>query len=468
MKKLNFCSLFLLLSLIGCGAKEQFGSTPASESTVTNGVGSSEKLACTGSSLVKPPVDILYVVDNSSSTNYIQSNIKSSIQNTINSISSEFDYRVIGTPLISSSMTDFQILASNPDAISSTYASNKVSSSGAFNFFQNIASGPEAGFSRVISFANFHKNGILRKDAHTIVVLISNGHDSEVVQQQTGGTYTYINDQAFAAKFNQMNALRATLESTQFRFMSVVAHKSTVAGCSIDGSLDGSVYKKMSKDIYSSPSSYVSGQIGSDNNSLQDSYDLCNNGFSSLFTAVNSSIKQVRLTHTYQYWPVTGGGNLDPSKLQVYKQTDSTSVQLLQGTDWTWLPNNGSVSSRSLPTPGETISGNMIQFLPGKEVVYPACVVIKSTEYTEYFKYAIIARDAVASSIVVRVNGQIVPATGYEYRGLIGTPINIKVAYNGSPATPEVKKSGYMIEFKSPHYYKSGDNVEVFYQSAGI
>ncbi len=466
MKNFSFLTFALLFTLISCG-KEQFGSTPTSTSEVANGVASYEKLACAASTLVKPPVDIVYVVDNSTSTNYITGNIKTAIQNTINSISTQFDYRVIGTPLLSTSMTDFQVLASNPDTISG-YSSQKISNSNQFTFFQTTANGEEKGFSRVYNFVNYHKSsvsspesGLLRRGAHTVVILISNGTDSETTTLGLGGTF-YTNTEVYNQKLTQMAGLKNALGSIQFRFMSVVAHKSTAAGCSVDGSLAGTVYKKMSKDIYD-------GSGASDSPSYNDSFDLCNSGFSSLFVGLNSSINQVLLAHTYNYWPITiSATTLNPSSIKVYKQSGNTSTELVLGTHWAYEANyNG--NSRILPTPGEPISGKAVRFLGSANyVTYPDCVVVRAQDYTEYFQYIVLPRDAVASSIVVRINGSVLPSSAWSYVGLVGSEINIKVNYNGSPDTPAVMKSGYMIKLNSPNYYKSGDNVEVYYQPAAI
>ena len=463
MKNFKFLSLLLLFTLISCG-KEQFGSTPTSSSDQASGVQSYEKLVCASSTLIKPAVDILYVVDNSTSTNYITGNIKSAIQNTINSVSQQFDYRIIGVPLISSSMTDFQVLASNPDTISG-YSSNKIQNSNQFTFFQTTANGEEKGFSRVYNFANYHKNGILRQNAHTIVVLVSNGTDSEVAPiDQITGLPTF-NSSIFDSKKANLLSLKSILGSIQFRFMSIVAHKSTASGCSVSGSTSGAAYKNMSNEIYDHVQT-----DGNDNPSYKDSYDLCdNNGFSNLFVGINSSINQVLLAHTYNYWPVTlTSESLNPGSLQVYKQSGSTSTQLIQGTHWEYVPSY-SGNSRILPTPGEPISGKAIRFLGSANyITYPDCVIVRASNYIEYFQFIVLPRKPVPSSIAVRINGQSIPSSAWSYQdvGHQG-PINIKVAYNGSPATPAVMKSGYMIKLNPP-YYKSGDSVEVYYLPAEI
>ena len=119
-------SLFLLLAIAGCGV-EQFGTSPQSTTEQTNPILVNQQVTCSNHTLIKPEVDILYVVDNSSSSNWISGNIKSAIQNTVGSVSDQFDYRVIGTPLLKTSNgdQDYQVLAKNPSSLPSTVPSSK-------------------------------------------------------------------------------------------------------------------------------------------------------------------------------------------------------------------------------------------------------------------------------------------------------------------------------------------------------
>src|SRR3989338_2492121 len=95
----TFLSLSLLLVLASCGA-EQFGTTPQSQIQPADPLISNNQVSCSNHTLIKPIVDVLYVVDNSTSNFYISSSVKTGIQKTIDGISSKFDYRIIGTPLI--------------------------------------------------------------------------------------------------------------------------------------------------------------------------------------------------------------------------------------------------------------------------------------------------------------------------------------------------------------------------------
>ncbi|MBA2403391.1 MAG: hypothetical protein H0V66_01360, partial [Bdellovibrionales bacterium] len=187
-----FYSLFLLLALAGCGA-EQFGTTPQSTSNQSNPLQVYQQASCSGHTLIKPAVDILYVVDNSQSNYWISGSVKTGIQNTISSISNQFDYRVIGTPLLETSggNDDYQILPKDPTSLPGSIPSTKVlTSASQFTFFSNIVSGqPEAGLRRVQEFiADHQSDGLFRQNAYLFIVLVSNGRDTEVESAQNTGT----------------------------------------------------------------------------------------------------------------------------------------------------------------------------------------------------------------------------------------------------------------------------------------
>lgn len=470
MKNFKFLSLALLFTLISCG-KEQFGSTPASESSSTSGVQVYENLSCAASTLVKPPVDIVYVVDNSTSTNYIQSNIKSAIQQTVNSVSTQFDYRIIGTPLISSDTNDLQVLASSPTSIPSAFSSKKIISSSEFNFFMNtVPTVQEQGFLRVKNFVNAHiSSGLLRQQAHTIIILVSNGYDTDTTTTTGGAVIPQTSGSAFSSYKTSFFGFKAALTAKQVRFMSVVSHQSA-SSCSITAN-PGATYKEMSRLMYINSNA-------SDNGSYNDSYDLCNNGFSSLFTGVNSSIQQVLQPHKYNRWPVTfTSGSLNTGDIEVYKVSGSTRTLLNSGSQWSLITNSSCGSpcnTRIEPTVGEPTSApNIIEFNgTSNYITYPDCVVVKGRDYVEYFGYIVINREPdLTKSVAVTINGSQLSSADWTYVGYKGSAspgFNIKVPYNGSPDTPAVYRSGYMFQIKNNKYYKSGDSVEVYYQPAGI
>lgn len=464
MKNFKFLSLLLLFTLISCG-KEQFGSTPTSESTNTSGVQAYENLTCALSTLVKPPVDIIYVVDNSTSTNYMHSSIKSAIQQTIGSVSNQFDYRIIGTPLISNNTNDFQIL-SNGDL--QGFSGHKIINPNEFSFFSNtIATPNEPGFQRVRNFIGAHiSSGLLRKKAHTIIVLISNGFDTDTTTQTGGVVMAQTNGTSFLNHLSEMKKFKspAQLDAKQVRFMSVVSHQPS-SSCSVDAK-PGLTYKEMSRLMYLDSGA-------TDNNSYQDSYDLCTSGFTNLFTGINSSIQQVLQPHKYNRWPVTlTSASLNTSDLKVYRVNGTTQTLMSPGTQWSLISQSSCGSpcnTRFEPTVGEpATTPNVIQFTSGNHITYPECVVLKGNDFTEYFGYIVINRAPDETKpIAIVINGQPMNSSDWVYVGY-RTDQNIKVEYQGSPAIPAVNKSGYMFQIKNNKFYQSGDSVEVYYQPAGI
>lgn len=461
-----FMSLCLLLALAGCGA-EQFGTTPQSTSSQSNPLQVYQQSSCSGHTLIKPAVDILYVVDNSQSNYWISNDVKSGIQDTISSISSQFDYRVIGTPLLQTSNgnSDYQVLPKDPTSLPGTIPSTKVlTSSSQFSFFSNIVSGqPEAGLRRVQEFITAHQSdGLFRQGAYLFVVLVSNGRDTEVeyVQNTQTAQYTAV----FNARKASLLNLKAYLQSQQLRLFSVTANTkcNPVRTGYIASPLS---YAAMSKALYDSHAGFPYA------GTYPDHYDLCSQtNVSSVFTDVNNSIQQIIVPHTYKYWPITStDGTIDtqPGKIKVYKSSpNSAPVELTSG--WSYLPNPGNQNTRILPTVGEpTNRAHLIEFSAGNYITYPDCISISTSSNLEYFGYVSIPKVPKLESVIIKINGAQVPANGWTYMAAEGLQnINIKVAHNGYPNTPVVMRQGYMLKLTSTYFYKSGDNVEVFYVPA--
>lgn len=457
-------SLFLFASLLllaSCG-KEQFGTVAQTESTQTDGLKTFQQSSCSSHTLVKPKVDILYVVDNSESTTHMNNEIKSSIKKTVDSISTQFDFRVIGIPLLSdlSNTTNYQVLTN--DATGIPHTSNRIMSSSEFNFFSSTATGTEAGLNRVYTFMNSHEtSGLFRKSAYHLVILISNGRDTEIETSSFTNGETQQNTGVFTQRHGQLASLRTALQSTQFRLMSATVSP----GCSKDGWLSSAKsYQAMSRLLYTESGA-------EDSNLNRDVYDLCaSTGISNIFTAVNNSIKQVVVPHKYRYWPITFAENnetVDPTKVRVYKFSQGSAPVLMNSSEWTYFPNpSSSLATREEPTSGEVIAGkHFIKFQ--NLLTYPDCVQISSTSRIEYFGYVVIPRAPKLGSIVVRIGGQDIPSSALSYEGY--KTDNIKVIHNGSTLTPEVRKNGYFIKITNPsYYYKSGDNVETFYTPDAI
>lgn len=483
---------FFALLLLGACGKEEFG-TPAKKEA--NPVVANERLeqrSCSNLTLINPKVDILYVVDNSTSSNFIHSGVKEAIRNTINSISNDFDYRIIGTTLLPTSQgtEGFEVLAKNPQDLPANFSNKKVTHYSQFSFFsqQSIITGSqEPGLATIRDFMTAHlTDGLLRPDAYHFIVVISNGRDTDVEKLRYGSTQEteYVQDPDYGTvlnrRFQEFKQLKASLNSTQFRLFSLTASTIGNSNCPSGHFTSNKSYVEMSRMLYQDHSTPAL----TDQNTrlvpfIPDHYNLCGSSVAGVFQSVNNSIKKIVLPHTYRYWPVTMNAvtGVDISTMKVFKVTDSGTVQLPRGSAWEVIDNPGNVDTRILPTPGEpTTTPKVIEFRNGNDIVYPDCITITSDSNLEIFKSIVLTRPAITNDpgnpIVVKINGVAIPPSAYSYRGQVFEE-NIKVQHtiNGVTyeATPEQKRSGYFITITDPaYYYKSGDSVEVGYKPAPI
>jgi hypothetical protein len=464
--------LFLLLALVGCGS-EEFGTVPQSTTSNPDSVKAYEQLSCSSYTLIKPKVDILYVVDNSASSFYLSSDIKNAVKNTVNSISKQFDYRMIGTTLIpdSTPYDDYQIMTNSMDPLTAQASSRKVISSSELTFFTNPDGGSnEAGIGRVIDFMSNNPDNLFRQNAYHIVVLVSNGRDTQVEVDPLGTGQTKLaknpdGTTVFSTRLASFNSLKASLNSQQLRLFAVTP-KQHACKEGWRGSLLS--YVKMANQLYDD-------SLATDNNSAKDSYDLCTGTLSTIFTAINNSIKQVVIPHSYKYWPITfakAGENVDFNQLQVYKVTGNSAPVLLPSSTYAYRNIPAGVNTRVSPSEGEYQAGpHFVEFNTSSYITYPDCVQIRSVSKTEYFGYVVLPREPKPETISLRINGSVVPqsaSNGWTYIG--NSTRNIKVPYpNAGDDEPAVVKSGFMLQLNGTGtYYKSGDSVEVNYIPAGI
>lgn len=475
-----FLSLLFLLALAGCGA-EQFGTAPTSTAQPANPLQVYQQSSCSGHTLIKPEVDILYVVDNSSSAAWLSTSLKNSIQNTVTSISSQFDYRIISTPLLKTTSGDshFQILASS--ALPSTIDSTKVlSSPSQFSFFPapGSSSDPlnpanpfeeESGLKRVDEFISANasvlgQEKLIRRNSYLLIVLVSNGKDFDIERTPANGGFS---QSAFNSRRARFAHLKNYLGSQQLRLLTVTANDKSLSSCPTGTYSSLQSYGNMSAAVYQDQFGTFAGGA--------DHYDLCSSNISTVFAQVNSSIQQVIIPHSYKYWPITstdGVIDTNPGKIRVFKSSPSSApVELTSG--WSYVPNPnypGQIETRVDPSNGTMIPGepttrkHLIQFNSNSYITYPDCVSITTSSNIEYYGYVVIPKVPSLASVVIKINGVTLPTSGYTYIGQQSR--NIKVAHNGYPATPEVLKSGYMFQLNSSHYYKSGDNVEIYYVPA--
>lgn len=472
-----YWSVFLLslLLLAGCG-EEQFGAVRQATRTEANSIKSYEQHTCSSFTLIKPKVDILFVVDNSSSNIYITSDIKTAIKNTVDSVSSQFDYRVIGTGLLkakgdSTPFNDYQVLTNSSDPLSTEAASRKIISSNELNFFTAVEQDPdevEAGLRRTIEFINGNSGtGLFRQGAYHLIVIVSNGRDQEVEYSPYANGQTAQYENVFNDRLSSFNAIKSQLNSQQLRLFSASANRI----CKPQWYSSEKSYVAMAQQLYQ-----LSGATDSPSS---DFYNLCDNSASQIFTAVNSSIKQILIPHTYRYWPITFAENnemVDVNEIEVIKVgSNSSKSTLTKTTQWIYEDKGTptAVNTRELPTVGEPITGrHFVRFTDNNLITYPDCVIVKSKSRVEYLGYVVLQKAPQVQSIVLRINGVTIPQSATNGWTYIGNQpaMNIKMPHpQAGDELPAIMKSGFMIQLNgSANYYKSGDSVTVDYLPAAI
>jgi hypothetical protein len=273
-------TLILALLLVGACSKEEFVGSPRSENFVANPIEVFQNLTCANSSTVKPPVDILYVVDNSMSSTYIGPIVKEQIRQTVQNISQEFDYRVVVAPLFANGTENYlPVITNNANGITHLNIVNLEYS----NFFTAPSgSNAEKGFERARTLiSNNRSNGMFRSGAHTLIVMASNGDDTDSLYCFNGQCFPDTNNQNMQQQVTAFNTLRTSLNAQQLRFFSLVPFSS----CQ-NGWIRGDRYMAMSKALSSNPNTA----------GPQDSYDLCSSNYN-LYAGVNQSIRQEIVPH---------------------------------------------------------------------------------------------------------------------------------------------------------------------------
>lgn len=474
-------SLSLLFILAGCG-KEQFGSAPQSTGYSANSLTSYSANSCSNRTLIKPKVDVLYVVDNSGSSYYISQDIKSALANTVSTLSKDFDYRVIGTPLIESSTDnqDYQVLT-NSTELTGINPAKLISTPSQFSFFTNTPIfSLEEGLGRTVSFINFHKNNLIRNNSYLIIVLVSNGRDEKVSYSPFGDDEKQY-PSVFAERLASFKSLGSQLNSIQLRLISVTAKRPPIpSSCPSGWKTSDLSYAQMAKELYAH--AIASGAVNNSPN--QDSYNLCTESLGGIFTSINNSIKQVLLPHEYRYAPITfakTGTNLNWNSLEVKRINENGSSTLLtKDVHWT-LHDAGSDSSvvnlrvgpNPIPGIGEPATGRyFVKFTDSNILKYPDCVTVTSVSKTEYFQYIVLPQKP-QPGLSVRINGNLISqssSNGWSDETASAQTLNIKANYpNPGDNQPPIMRTGFMLKLNGVNnYYKSGDNVQVNYVPAGI
>lgn len=479
-------SLLLLFTLASCG-EEQFGTTPRSESSSANPLVNYVDVSKPTYTLIKPQVDVLYVVDNSGSSYSISSSLKNSISSTVNTLSQSFDYRIINYPLLPTAggFDDYQVLT-NTTKREEIDSSKIVNSYHDFNFFSNPLpeNKIEKGLQRIIDFITQYKNGLIRKNSYLIVVLVSNGRDYDV---EPGSLYNnsqpLFDSDAYTTRLASFRSLKSSLNAIQLRLfaLSATSYRAVSPGipvnCPVEYRRADKSYRDIARQLYAD-------SLAQDNPVYKDSFNLCvPEEVNNLFSSINESIKQVVLKHEYSHAPITFAEDneiVSLTDLQVKRVDENGTVTpLIRGTHWEYVdkgsrqPVNLRSGPNPIPGPGEPhIGRHFVRFL--QPIVYPSYVHISSISKTEYFGYVVLPqkpKSPTLDNVTIRINGAIIPKSAlFDETGAVQTK-NIKVVKDSNPPVPDspiISRTGYMIRLSPQYYYKSGDKVEVNYIPAGI
>ena len=497
----------LALITASCGVSEFSTKKTQNQSTI-NPVSTNSTQSCSSFTLIKPNVDFLFLWDNSTSSVFINSQTKAALTNLVDQVSVDFDYHIAMAPLLGTGNANTKIVTSTTAGLGASATAMRIDQASISNTISNfplVSGSYEAGISRTNEILNLNKtNGVFRQNSYLIVVVMSNEDDNSWVP--SGVAYynpifesqKYVDAQTntllctrgnYTPPVGQLPCVGAPLNSTQMRFISLVAHNSDSPGQSCGGVAlyrTNSIYKKVSEKVY------LEKYLGLSRHETQttpyDSYNICDQAnFSHIFDGVNQSIKQILIKHKYNYWPVatSGAAAIDPAEVRVFKD----GVEFLKFNEPVAPGTNGfsftntiqTLNTRTLPTPGEPFTGYMVKLYGTAQVTYPECVRVTTKTPKEYYGYIALTTKPLEATIVVKINGQIVNkggANGWELikTGQVPTYFpskNIKIqapgvfcptnSVNYCPGNPAINKSGYFIKLNGNAVYSNGAQVSVIY-----
>lgn len=463
---LNNILLVCCFILFSC-SKEEFATQKKIEGKESNPRAQNTNSLCADSRLVRPPVDLLFVWDNSTSSVFINPETKEALNNLVNTIAPHFDYHILLAPLLGTGNASSYFL-SYDDALKPGNGITKISKSQASNIldsFPKNSGAIENGMERVRGLiANNQSNGVFRKNSYTIVVVMSNGDDNSWCTNTTGRLADIcpgINQNMYTeAKSHDLLCLRGhytsgnlyhstfstydrncsnapSLNASMFRFMAISGLSSQNECYQNIGTRlkENYVYSRASNYLYIEP---YTNDFNQNDQSMRnfgqgennDSYNICISNFKNIFDGVNNAIQDVVIAHTYRYWPVARKGiNIDSSTLNIHtssgKSLDSIDdneeiLRDLEGKEdrdqsgfrvsgYRYIQEDKKVNTRFLPDEGESFEGKVVELFGDAKITFPECLIVNfKTEHT-YFGYIHMEARPLESSIQVIINSITVP-----------------------------------------------------------
>lgn len=489
--------------------------------------------------LVRPKVDLLIVWENTKGTeNLIQQNKIEELQKLSTTLSERFDYHILLAPLIPSTEKEKEksrLIAFNSEALSYEALKIRISQEDAPTIIKDFFNNPSpetipSGLNRVISLLKKNTtNGIFRKKAYTIIVMIAIKDDKSYQKESDNisDQFAYMEDQlqklcclkggvcpTFPACQEGSNKKAycktstitcdgiETLNSQQMRFFSVIRFKNTenTDHSNCDDTKAGYLknkepflYKQFSHAFYG-----LYHPIAPDLEVVNDVYNICNSKIStsSIFEELNNSIQEIVIGHTYNFWPIANTGvEFEANSVAIYTN-DGTLLKHLPDDEPTVRDSEGKNDSASgyhiipgdqvdkntrfLPTVGEPHTGQFIELFGTAKITFPACInkIIMQSKF-KYFDLVHLKWPPNELSIVLSINNRKIPKSGWrllkdkkgEALQLHDHPIEINESpeqniINTSPKEDGVRKSGYFLKLTQEHVYNNNAVIDVIYRPA--
>lgn len=506
-----------MLFVISCN-KDFFRTNQVQNKVKTPPIEKSENLLCSEFTTIRPQVDLLFLWDNSTSTIFINPATKNALNRVVETISERFDYHILLAPLIGTGMKDVSFLSLNTKGLDSNIANMRIDKANAANAlnFPSGGANAEKGLQRTSELLSSNiSNGVFRKNAYTIVVLMSNQTDNSYITSNKNAKdrLDYFNKskhEILCIRGNYSGACTNTekLDSQMMRFISIVAQDidGKCSSSSINGFDIGMIYEMMSSHIYAAP--YTNGipsptdQVGAkfisrggDDYSLFDSYDICNEDYDGIFDGVNNAIQDTVLHHSYRFWPLAAADiELDPASIKItrndgvtfnpidyhitinrdkaaFNDTDKNSGSTLSGFRY---HSNTTENTRFLPNLGEPYTGHLIELFGDAKITFPSCYKVEFTAPKDYYGYVHLQFKPLANSIILKINGIDIPKSttnGWELMvDTNGAPehfdnknIKIKSSNDDTEENPAVLKTGYFLKLYGNAIYSNDAQIDAVY-----
>jgi hypothetical protein len=338
----------------------------------------------------------------------------------------------------------------------------------------------EDAIGRAISLIRTNEpHNIFRKDAYTIIVVMSNGDamlnytyinpisGEEVVEYI--GTSSAPNTYVSRMKNEIIDIRDNLLRSKQLRLISLVPHSK----CN-DYYRPNSYYRDLSGHLYryAYPNN-ISSPTDQGEKQFPDSYDLCSsNEFIHLFDGINNSITDTIIKHKYNFWPIveveseTNPPPFNSEKIKV-ATSNGTEISPNESNGFEYIGFKRNHPIRYEPTTGEPFTGYFIKLNGTAKVQYPDCLTIDTESPIEYYAYVQLHTQPHLPSITLTIDNKEVPKSndsGWEYIGYKNSlSIRVKGPDDYTPSTPPINKTGYFLKLSKDYFYKNGSKIDLTY-----